>query len=367
VDDTVSVRLVEGVCDLDGVAEALVQRQRTLLQPLVERLALEVLEHEVVEAVLMSDVVEPADVGVVEVGDGPGFALEALAQVGVPGQVFGEDLDCDRAVEAGVFRAVHLAPAPRAERGQHLVRPELRAARQRHAGDPRVRIAEETREPSLPSRRRPPWQTEDMSLVEGSAVERLREAEEFFVKKAPVQSTVERLARRLEQEGISYAVVEGMALNVHGYVRVTRDVDVLLSPSGRDAFERQCVGRGYVAAFPGARKTFLDSESRVPIEIITAGEYPGDGKPKAVVFPDPSQASVEIEGIRVVALPTLIELKLASGLSAGHRLRDLADVQDLILALELPLELANELDPTVREEYRRLWRLARGAPPANGR
>ena len=137
-----------------------------------------------------------------------------------------------------------------------------------------------------------------MSVAEGSAVDRLREAEEFFVKKAPVQSTLERLARRLEQE-------------------------------------------------------------------ITAGEYPGDGKPKAVVFPDPSQASIEIEGIHVVTLPMLIQLKLASGLSAGHRLRDLADVQDLILALELPFELANDLDSTVREEYQRLGRLARGAAPAD--
>ena len=198
-----------------------------------------------------------------------------------------------------------------------------------------------------------------MSVAPGSALARLREAEEFFVKKAPVQSTLERLARRLHQEDIPYAVVGGMALNVHGYVRVTRDVDVLLSPAGLEAFARVCVGRGYVAAFPGARKAFLDTESRIPIEIITAGEYPGDGKPKAVVFPDPATSSVEIDGIRVVALPKLIELKLASGLSAGHRLRDLADVQDLVVALGLPLDLENALDASVRDEYRRLWSLTR--------
>jgi hypothetical protein len=198
----------------------------------------------------------------------------------------------------------------------------------------------------------------------GSALERLREAEEFFVKKASVQSTLERLAHRLDQEGISYAVIGGMALNVHGYVRVTRDVDVLLTPAGLEAFARLCVGRGYVAAFPGARKAFVDAESRVPIEVVTAGEYPGDGKPKAVAFPDPATSSVEIDGIRVVPLPTLIELKLASGLSAGHRLRDLADVQDLIVALELALDLENALDASVREEYRRLWNLARGTPSA---
>jgi len=47
----------------------------------------------------------------------------------------------------------------------------------------------------------------------------------------------------------------------------------------------------------------------------------------------------------------LIELKLASGVTASHRLRDLADVQDLIARLKLPLSIADQLDPFVRETY----------------
>lgn len=141
-----------------------------------------------------------------------------------------------------------------------------------------------------------------------------------------------------------------MALNLHGYVRVTRDVNVLLTPAGLERFERTCVGRGYIAAFQGARRTFLDSETRVPVEILITGEFPGDGKPKPIAFPDPSSSSVEFAGVRVVKLPKLIELKLASGLSAGHRLRDLADVQDLIVALDLPLDLADAFDDSVEGE-----------------
>ena len=64
---------------------------------------------------------------------------------------------------------------------------------------------------------------------------------------------------------------------------------------------------------------------------------------------------MEVEGIRVVALDKLIELKLASGMSAPHRLRDLADVQDLIARLGLPLTLADQLDPSVQAAYRDLW------------
>jgi hypothetical protein len=96
----------------------------------------------------------------------------------------------------------------------------------------------------------------------------------------------------------------------------------------------------------------------VRIEVITTGEYPGDGLPKPVAFPAPDAVAQEREGVRVVGLETLIELKLASGLTAPHRLRDLADVQDLIEALQLPLALADRLDPWVREKYVELWKAA---------
>jgi len=55
-------------------------------------------------------------------------------------------------------------------------------------------------------------------------------------------------------------------------------------------------------------------------------------------------------------------LKLASGLSAEHRrLRDLADVQDLIISLGLPREIGNQVDASVRAEYFRMWDAAQQA------
>ena len=50
-----------------------------------------------------------------------------------------------------------------------------------------------------------------------------------------------------------------------------------------------------------------------------------------------------------------IELKLASGSSATHRMRDLADVQNFIIALNLPRELKDKRDESVRPEYQRIW------------
>jgi len=189
----------------------------------------------------------------------------------------------------------------------------------------------------------------------------LCEASAHFEGRSGVYRTLLNLARRLDEEGIPYAVIGGMALGKHGYARMTEDVDVLMTAEGLAAFRTRLVGKGYVSAFAGASKTFRDTETQVRIEIITTGEYPGDGKPKPVAFPDPREASVEVEGIRVVTLEKLIELKLASGMSAPHRLRDLADVQDLIGILGLPTEFAERLNESVRGEYQRLWQTAQEA------
>ncbi|MBI4772192.1 MAG: hypothetical protein HY784_17675, partial [Chloroflexi bacterium] len=185
--------------------------------------------------------------------------------------------------------------------------------------------------------------------------ERLLESERFFMNKGRVQATLGRLADRLASENIPYAIIGGMALFLHGYVRETQDIDLILSPEGLREFHSRLVGRGYLPAFTGASKTFRDTVSKVKVEIITTDEHPGGRKIMPVSFPDPA-TSVERGGVRVVPLEKLIELKLASGLSAPHRmLIDLADVQRLIEELRLPPELADALDPSVQAEYRHLW------------
>lgn len=91
--------------------------------------------------------------------------------------------------------------------------------------------------------------------------------------------------------------------------------------------------------------------------MLLAGDYPGDRRPKAVRFPDPSIGERKANA-QYVPLPKLVELKLASGLSAPHRLKDLADVLELIKAVKLPRELRLQLDPSVREKFDELWEAA---------
>ena len=186
------------------------------------------------------------------------------------------------------------------------------------------------------------------------------------MRKGDVYDTVRRLALRLEEEGLEYAVIGGMAVVEHGSRRTTEDIDILMRRETLDAFRERCLGRGYLPAFPGATQAFRDTASGVRIEVVVTGGYPGDGKPKEVAFPDPAKVAVAGDDFRVARLETLLELKLASGTSAPHRLRDLADVQDLILRARLPLELADRLDPSVRAEYGRLWHTVRDAPQEDG-
>lgn len=178
----------------------------------------------------------------------------------------------------------------------------------------------------------------------------------FFRGRGMANATLTRLAADLDAAGIDYAVVGAIALNQHGYRRFTEDIDILLSREGLDVFQRQLVGRGYRLAFPDASRSFRSTGENVPIDVIVAGDYPGDGRPKPVRYPDPADAAVVIDGVKTVTLEKLIEFKLASGLTAPDRLRDLADVQELIRALALGSQFAERLDPSVREKFGELQR-----------
>jgi len=200
--------------------------------------------------------------------------------------------------------------------------------------------------------------------VEPTSVDALlRGVDEFFMAQGPVHKTMRTLATRLADEGIDYALIGGMALVLYGYRRETIDVDVMLDEQGRERFADHLVGRGYAPMFPGARKRFRDTETGVEIDVLIHGDFPGDGKPKPVVVPRPQEASTEIDGMRVITLEKLIELKLASGMTAPDRLRDLADVQELIRIKRLDAEFVKHLNPYVWDKYLELWNAVASAVP----
>ena len=96
--DPLPVRLVQRIRDLDGDLQRLIQRQRALLHPLGQRLPVEILHDQEVDPVLGADVMERANVRVVQAGDGLRLALEPPLQIRVRSDVLGEHLDGDGAV-----------------------------------------------------------------------------------------------------------------------------------------------------------------------------------------------------------------------------------------------------------------------------
>ena len=104
--DALLVRRLEGVANLHGVLQCLRERQGSS-----ERRALDVLHHQVVRA----DVVQGADVGMVQRGHGVGFALEAFRKLLV-GYLEGDD-----AVQPRVASFIDLTHAAGAEGREDFV------------------------------------------------------------------------------------------------------------------------------------------------------------------------------------------------------------------------------------------------------
>lgn len=187
------------------------------------------------------------------------------------------------------------------------------------------------------------------ALIEGSR---------YFEEKSAVWEALQKIAKRLSELGIPYAVAGGIALFRHGYRRFTEDLDIVVGKSELKQIHKELAGRGYLPPFAHS-KNLRDTELGVKIEFLVVGAFPGDGKPKPVSFPDPDCVTMEHEGVRFVNLQTLIELKLASGMTAPDRQRDLVDVQELIKVRELSKEFAGQLNPYVQEKYAELWAATR--------
>jgi len=182
----------------------------------------------------------------------------------------------------------------------------------------------------------------------------LAEAEAYFMGEGGVHNAAAAIAGRLAEAGIDYAIAGAIALAEHGFKRLTVDVDILIRREDLDRFKAEWLGRGYVDVRPGG-KAVRDTVNNVKIDFLITGDFPGDGRPKPVAFPDPREAAVTGAKYRIVSLERLVEMKLASGMTAPHRLQDLADVLRLIRAADLPRDFGARIDPYVRDKFEELW------------
>jgi hypothetical protein len=179
---------------------------------------------------------------------------------------------------------------------------------------------------------------------------------------AEAQLALYKLTAILEADGLPYAIIGAFALNEYGHRRVTVDVDLVMRDEHLAAFKRRYLGKGYAERAIGTGK-LLDVEHGVNIDVLSTGRFPGDDKPKPIAFPDPALVALRGEKFALLPMPLFIELKLASGMVAPHRAKDLVDVQELIKSAGLPVSAADDLDPWVRAKFLELWQLAQAQDP----
>ena len=117
--------------------QRLLERERAFLEPCGQRLALEMRHDQIMRAIDAADIVDAADVGMIQGRDGASLALEAGTQIGIASNLTRQDLDGNRSIEACVAGSVNLAHAAGPEGGDNLIRAEAGAGSegQTAAGD----------------------------------------------------------------------------------------------------------------------------------------------------------------------------------------------------------------------------------------
>jgi hypothetical protein len=173
----------------------------------------------------------------------------------------------------------------------------------------------------------------------------------------------EQAARTLRKARIRFRETGGIALNLHGAGRPTKDIDLIVRRSdwlkAIQALQQIATdSQGIYFGLPDEPRSGLAviGPHGIPLEIWPEGTTHEQiarirGKHKARRHPA-GKLAFTLRGNAVVAF---INDKLASYLSARDRLRDAADVQSLVKRLKLPLSFASKLAPAVRPAYRRLW------------
>ncbi len=140
--------------------------------------------------------------------------------------------------------------------------------------------------------------------------------------------------------GIHGAVIGGVAVVLHGHLRSTKDVGLLLEPP-LEPMGEVLAANGF--AFQPGQREFV--KSGVPIHLV----------PSDLAGPLPDE-TIEIDGVTTVTLADLIGIKLKSGSNNVLRAQDLADVIGLIRHHRLTGKFTRHVPEAVRPEFRKLTR-----------
>jgi hypothetical protein len=153
----------------------------------------------------------------------------------------------------------------------------------------------------------------------------------------------------LAEHGIPHLIVGGLAVQEHGYPRVTIDVDIVV-PDVLEAVEFLTANlSGPFFRVPETEDRVEDRRNGVEIDLLPAGKVVKRGC--KVPFPQPDKAAGPFQ---IVPLEALLSLKLDSAANSPlRRHKDKTDVIELITRRKLPRDLA--IHPAVRALYTETW------------
>jgi hypothetical protein len=138
-------------------------------------------------------------------------------------------------------------------------------------------------------------------------------------KFAKALATLEALSRK---EGISMAIVGGLAAIHHGYQRFTKDIDVVVQSGHLDILARVAPQYGIKIIWKDPDGWHKMQCEGVPINVVPEGRKPRKDAPTSI--PSPEQLGVR-EGTGYAGIAGWMETKLGS-----YRVQDQADVVQVI-------------------------------------
>jgi hypothetical protein len=155
--------------------------------------------------------------------------------------------------------------------------------------------------------------------------------------------SVEVIVHALNSAEVQYLIVGGLAVNAHGFVRLTRDVDLVLQlgPINVRTGLNALLGIGYQMAIPATPEDFANPETRedwrrnkgmitlklwsdqhqrTPIDIFVYEPFDFAKEYAAAIRLEVCPGAIA----RVVSLDTLLRMKQEAG-----RQQDLIDIEEL--------------------------------------
>jgi len=149
----------------------------------------------------------------------------------------------------------------------------------------------------------------------------------------------------LKAAGVEYAIIGGIALRPHNYVRATEDIDILVSKSSFNNLKK-LLGRGYTLRVGSEKNMYMHiANTRLPIDVLVEGQ-----QENGFSIPSPLDFRIRMNGVWFASLSGLIHLKLIAS-----RERDLSDIRMLIEENYLDINFANQLPVETRERFRKLF------------